>query len=300
MVMRLKRILTTLLAVSVIIGSMPAIAFAEENVAYYYDGTNYTYFTDASKAWKMAVNNNGTFGLLADWDDGRRKVSDGKNVTIELNGHVLTRRKGKWANDGEVLYVGKKATLTVYGGTKENPELGSDIKHVEKAYVADPDHGDFHREDVTFYGGMIHGGNSSNGAGGIHMKKGARVYMDEDSERCAIEMIKSHIDHNVADDNGAGIYAGGENFRLIGDAQQVMEPESVTDWDDEALGSSVSYNYLEDSDWYAGGGGGLHLYDDIAYVRGINFVGNYADGNGDYGGDGGAIFIVKMSLSTAA
>ena len=227
--MRLKRILTTLLAVSVIIGSMPAIAFAEENVSYYYDGTNYTYFTDASKAWKMAVNNNGTFGLLADWDDGRRKVSDGKNVTIELNGHVLTRRKGKWANDGEVLYVGKKATLTVYGGTKENPELGSDIKHVEKAYVADPDHGDFHREDVTFYGGMIHGGNSSNGAGGIHMKKGARVNLyyttvagnraeqtwnsdgygggvKFDGSDCYLFMDHSTISYNYAYNDGGGVY----------------------------------------------------------------------------------------------
>ncbi|MBQ5951700.1 MAG: hypothetical protein IJL66_06130 [Lachnospiraceae bacterium] len=96
-------------------------------------------------------------------------------MTIELNGHVLTRRKGKWANDGEVIYVGKKATLTVYGGNAGDTTHGSDIRHVEKAYVQSGS--SFERENVMFYGGMIHGGNSSNGAGGIHMKSDSKVYL---------------------------------------------------------------------------------------------------------------------------
>ena len=323
-------------------------AFAAGSVAYYKDknGT-VTYYDNAKDAWNKAVENNGTFGLLDDWDAGRRKIGDDKNVTIELNGHVLTRNKGKWANDGEVVYVGKNSTLTVYGGTKDDPALGSNIEHTLKAYVADWS-GDFHREEVTFYGGMIHGGNSSNGAGGIHMKKNSRVnlyyttvagnraeqtwnmdgygggvmmdgdncylYMDHstisynyayndgggvyvDGERCAIEMVKSHIDYNTADDNGAGIYVNEEHFRLIGDAAQVMEPEGITYWSAESLGSSVSHNYVIDSDWYAGGGGGIYLYEDYALVKGINIVDNEADGDPEYGGDGGGVFIREENVT---
>ena len=324
-------------------------AFAEDYAAYYISPAGVeTPYKDAKEAWNMAAKNGGTFGLLKDWDDGRRKIGDNKNVIIELNGHVLTRDKGKWANDGEVIYVGKNSTLTVYGGYKEDPTYGSETKHTLKAYVADTEDRDFHRQNVTFYGGMIHGGNSSNGAGGIHMKSGSRVnlycttvagnraeqtwntdgygggvmmdgsncylYMEDstisynyayndgggvyvDGERCAIEMVRSHIDHNVADDNGAGIYVNKEHFRLFGDAFQITDPENIGNWSAEISTSSVSYNYLVDSDWYAGGGGGIYLWEDYALVKGINFVGNEADGNGDYGGDGGGIFIREENVT---
>ena len=41
----------------------------------------------------------------------------------------------------------------------------------------------------------------------------------------------------------------------------------------------------------------MHLFDDIAYVSGINFIDNYADGNGGEGGDGGAIFIREENVT---
>ncbi len=177
----IRKTVSLLLAFVMVIGVFAAIApkaYAVDYAAYVrnkYTGDT-TYYLDAWNAWNAAKNDShAVFGLLADWDTGRRVVPDNANMTVELNGHIMTRRKSKWENDGEVIFVGKNATLTVYGGTVSDPASGSDIQHVEKAYVAKPDKEDFKREDVTFCGGMIHGGNSSNGAGGIHMKSSSRV-----------------------------------------------------------------------------------------------------------------------------
>ncbi|WP_407384852.1 hypothetical protein [Ruminococcus sp.] len=297
---------------------------------------NVEYFTDAWKAWDKAEQNNGTFGLMRDWVYNRRRNVRGTQVmTVELNGHYMSRGRGKnsWENDGEVICVGEGGTLNVYGGTKEEPSLGCDTTHSLYGYT----HGNetFDYTTLTFKGGVIHGGNSSNGGGGIQMKAKSKVnlyyttiagnraeqtggsdgygggvymggtncklYMDHstisynyayndgggvyvNNARCSIKMVKSHIDHNISDDNGGGIYADDEYFRLEGDAKQVMDPESISNWSDESVGSTVSNNYIVDSDAIYGGGGGLYLDNDKCVVTGINFVGNDADDDGDGGG----------------
>ena len=171
---RMSLLLALVMIVGVFASAAPAVYAEETHAAYVRKlySNEVEYFPNPTDAWNKAAENWGaTFGLLEDWDGGRRVVPEGANMNIELNGHVLTRRKGGWDNDGEVIYVGKNAALTFYGGTSAHPDAGSDIAHVEKAYVAGNE--DFSRKDVTFYGGLIHGGNSSNG--GIHMKSGSRV-----------------------------------------------------------------------------------------------------------------------------
>ena len=329
--------------------SFPRTVKAEDYKAYYKSSKfgSPVYVTDPWEAWKKASHTlDGVFGLLADWNAGRRVVPENADMSIELNGHMMTRNKASESNDGEVIYVNKNAQVSIYGGNVDHPEEGSGLKHTVKAYVAKPDKDDFSRENVTFYGGLIHGGNSSNGGGGIHIKENAKVsmyyvtvggnraeqtwgsdgygggimvdgknvslymdhstisynyayndgggiYVENDAERCTITMVKSHIDHNVADDNGGGINVDAEYFRLVGDSKQVMDPEKISNWNAEELGSSVSYNYLCDSDMIAGGGGGIYLWEDKAYVEGINFVGNEADDDGD----GGGIFIREEKVT---
>ena len=336
--------LTALTAFGALFALSPS-ASAAQDTAYYTDKSGRTtYYAKQWDAWNEAVANSGTFGLLADWDAGRRVISEGKSVTVELNGHVLTRRKAKWSSDGEVIYVDKNASLTVYGGTKQNPSQNSGTSHSEMAYVSKK--GDFERKAVTFKGGLIHGGNSSNGAGGIHMKEkskvrlyyttvagnraeqtwnadgygggvmmdgengslyldhstisynyayndGGGVFVHKDAQRCCIEMVSSHIDNNTCIDNGGGIGVDAKHFRLLGDAEQTAVPETVGNWNAASMGSSVSHNYITDSDDKAGGGGGIYLKSEYALVRGINFVGNDADD----GGDGGAVLIREKNVT---
>lgn len=343
----IRKIISVILTILIVLGSLYMLlpmASAASNTAYYTDKNgNSTYYSDPWKAWNRAVENNGTFGILSDWDSGRRVISEGHSVSVELNGHVLTRRKAKWSSDGEVIYVDKNASLTVYGGTKDSPSSNSGTTHSEQAYVAKK--GGFDRKAVAFKGGLIHGGNSSNGAGGIHMKEGAQVnlyyttvagnraeqtwnsdgfgggimmdgancslYLDhstisynyayndgggvfvhKNAQRSSIEMISSHIDKNVCIDNGAGIGVDAEHFRLLGDTKQITTPENIDNWNTNKLGSSVSHNYLTDSD-NSGGGAGIYLKNSYALVKGVNLV----DNNAYDGGNGGALYIREKNVT---
>lgn len=346
----LKKSVSLLLSLIMVIGIFSIVPFtvsAADAVAYYKSKTGHIeYYSDIYACLRLAYENNATFGLLKDWK-GCTRLYVGKNssLTVELNGHVLSRNMGKkdWKNDGEVFLVDAGGTLNVYGGTKDDPALGSDTPHSLNGYTTKRKK-DFDYTTVSFTGGVIHGGNSSNGSGGINMKEKARVnlyyttiagcraeqtwgtdgygggvymggtnglltmdhstisynyaYNDGggvyvNNKRCRIKMVKSHIDRNISDDNGGGIYVDAEYFCLEGDAEQVKDPDSISDWNDESLGSSVSHNYITDSDMISGGGGGLYLWQDYAVVKGINFIDNDADDDGD----GGGIFIKEEDVA---
>ena len=129
------------------------------------NGVNYDSF---DKAWAEAVKTGGTFKLLSSWCPSNKKfetnekaykdyfksgalcVPEGKTVTIDLNGHYISRglyyRSHKAISDGEVIYLSKKAELNI----KDTSPGGN---------------------------GSIEGGNSKNGGGGIHAKSGSHIYM---------------------------------------------------------------------------------------------------------------------------
>ena len=107
----------------------------------------------------------------------------GKTVTLELNGYVLTRDRGDSTTNGEVIWVGPKATLYIYSGTQADPfkdcngDAVNNRSHRVYVYVADGNRYNYTRRIETLYGGIINGGNSSNAGGGIHMKESAKVYL---------------------------------------------------------------------------------------------------------------------------
>ena len=348
-----KRLLSTLLALIMLVGVLPASVFAANDRAYVHfaNGTSKTYGS-LPAAWNEAVASSGnTVGLLNNWEGSRFCVPENISVTLEMNGYWISRNLSSSKGDGEVFWVGQNATLNVYGGNTADPSYNSTAEHNMWVYVADSSRYGYTRRQVLLHGGIINGGNSDNGGGGIHMKEGAHVnlyyvtvagnkadkwgasygdgggvemnnkngclYLDHsniiynaarydgggvhvDSEWCRIIMVKSHIDHNVADDNGAGIYVDGDNFSLRGDAEQIMDPESVVsaysipDWNGaynfflpEELGSSVSYNCVFDAE---DGGGGIYLDNEKFHISSINFVGNIAT-NDDDKGNGGGLYL---------
>lgn len=164
----MKRRILSIIMVLVMLMSMVYI-----NTTIVYAGdqaeVNGTVYWSHQTAWKAAVDSGGTFKLLGDWrpsskDFGSEAVGDeedyftngairvpkGKSVTIDLNGHNISRNLYYASNDdvsnGEVIYLEKDASLTI----KDTSAAGN---------------------------GRIEDGNSSNGAGGIHAKPGSRIYM---------------------------------------------------------------------------------------------------------------------------
>lgn len=228
----LKKPVSILLSVMMVISVFSLVPFkvsAADAAAYYKDENGHVeYFSNVWEAWNKAEQNNATFGLLDDWvSNGCRSIRDYHNVTVELNGYIISRGKGMtdWQNNGEVINVGENAVLSVYGGTKENPAQRCDAAHILHAYLIE--NNALNYKQIFFKGGAIHGGNSSNGAGGIHMKEKSRVNLYYTTVAgCRSEQTV------FLDGYGGGVMMAGKNCRLYMDH------------------STISYNYAYN---YGGG-----------------------------------------------
>ncbi|MBO4653022.1 MAG: hypothetical protein J5649_06880 [Lachnospiraceae bacterium] len=355
--MKQRRWLSLLLAVVMVFCLLPETAFAAVNVAYvkWANGSSTTEYTTFKAAWDAAVStgDNNTVGLYSDCKVGLTYVPAGKTVTLELNGHSVSRDRSSSDENGEVFLLYGKTTLNIYGGNKANPAEGATNTHNMNVYV--PYEYGYKRQSLTLQGGVIHGGNSCNdyGGGAIQMlyndaklnlynvtiagnmadRSGScaglgggismaaeRGYLYMENSRicynyasydggglyvggnyCTVEMVNSRIDHNTSDDRGAGVFVNGKGFTLTGDAKQMLNPKTesegvkgpngaisnLTYFTPDSLGSSISYNFIWDSD---GGGGGFYLNQEKALIEGVNVIGNVATNrSGD--GDGGGFYL---------
>ncbi len=186
-------------------------------------------------------------------------ILNGKNLTLDLNGHYVKRtRNGQQIDDGEVFYVGDGATFTV---TDSNPE--------SKGYDG-------------IFGGVITGGASENGAGGVHVRPGATfnmyggtIYKCTSDEHGGAILLKDGSKLNMKDcriyfcqtiDSADSSHGGGIAVRKAG---CTINLENVIFQD----------CYSEDS------GGALYLYNEgqelNCLVKNCLFVGNITE---DWGG----------------
>ena len=214
------------------------------------DGTQKTtYYKAFDFGWDYAVDAAKTnnyerviVDLLADWNTneyGVITIPENAKMTINMNGHKIDRGLGdNNQDDGEVICVNDDADLVINGG-KEGDAF---VKPGENT------------ENIPM--GKITGGNSDNGAGGIHIHDEARVTLNN------VNIVGNTTD----DDDGAGIAA-------YDGAVLVMN------------GGSISNNILWSSfQSYADPYGSLYLNDSTAYLNGVEFVGNqFAGNNSAYG-----------------
>ena len=269
----MKSIFRILLVLCMMLSLTPvkvsAETVSEENGAWAYvkwaNGikTEYGTFTDAWNAATSSGDNN-TVGLNNNWDGGHFLVPEGKTLTLELNGYVLTRNLADQKGDGEVIQVDTKAKLTVYGGNKDNLTFNSNKEHSVNVYVANADRYGYTRKSKTLSGGIINGGNSSDGGGGIHMEENTKVYLynvtiagnragaktvefgdgggiEMDESYGYLYMQDSQVIYNCARYDGGGVHVD-QSYNKI-----------------EMVRSCIDHNVADDN------GGGL-------YVDGNNFV----------------------------
>ena len=268
--MKLKKIFASLLSLGLILS--PIRVFADDDiVAVASDNSAYTSYKGA---WAAATSGL-KVSMLQDWNiSSRLVVPEGANVTVEMNGCKINRNLGSECEmDGEVIYLSKNSTLTLSGENYKNTQF-SFKGYDQKSNLSD--------QNITS-GGLVTGGASSNGGGGIHMKEGSKLYLNNvaiagnysgqlnkeggginiNNEDCQVHMTNSIIAYNKAT-CGGGIYVAGENEQIVMDASSICH----------------NYSYHE--------GGGIYSNKDATYITMIN---NSSINDNTAGQEGGGIYF---------
>ena len=240
----MKKLFALILTIC-LMATMSVTAFAKETVvmrvtALKIDGTVFvpekSDFTDFKDGWVAAAtyaknsewkNQNRiarvVVDLLADWNaegslgSSGEGISDGAicfpmntRITLNMNGYTINRGRTEWDWNGEVIYIREGANVIINDG-------------------------------------IITGGNSGNGAGGIHIDGKATVTLND-----------VHVVGNVADDDhGAGI-------AIHDDAILTMN------------GGSLENNIVDGKEGRTGEffGSGIYVYKSTAILNNVDFIGN--------------------------
>ncbi len=243
----------SLLLVLVMVVSFTLSAMATD--VYYAVDTDGKQYNNVAAAW-TAAKSGAVITMLRDWGLGSRLILEaGKSATIYMNGHKIERNLSDSEGNGEVILLEKGSNLTLlgYSGPDSTTKTWVDIPYK-------PWSGDSRYSSYIKTGGLITGGYSTNGAGGIHMKQGSTLTLDH------VAVSGNYSDTNWLGQNGYGgaIMMNGESTALI------MKNNAV-----------ISYNTAVDD------GGGVYINNSKGTVTmiesSINY--NYAgrDGGGIYG-----------------
>ncbi len=210
--MKLKKILGCVFSLGMLLSPLSVYAEDTDIVAHTSDNVNFTSINDA---WSAARTGTEIY-LDSDWNTTSRLVlEEGESATLDLNGHSISRVLSDYEGNGEVIYMNKKSSLTFNGSTNRTFEVSNLGDNSNKVNVTT--------------GGVITGGKSKNGAGGIHML-----------ENCSLTLNHVGVVGNRTsyfDDKGGGIQMNGDNCTV-----------NLND------GSLVSYNLA-----YGGCGGGIYI-----------------------------------------
>ena len=117
----MKRVVVSLLAgVVILTGAFPAGVQAASAIGTVTVGGSTTSYTDLGKlvdAVDDYNNNTIRIEMLADWGNKRLVIPKNSNTTLNMNGHIYDRGLSGSKRDGEVIWIGDKATVTINGGT---------------------------------------------------------------------------------------------------------------------------------------------------------------------------------------
>ena len=284
---------------------------------YYYkynpDYTTFNYVNSFEEAWTQAQTSaNGCVGTTADVNlSSTLSTASGKRITLELNGHKLDRNHRSSADsDCNVITVASNSTLTVYGGTKADPE-----PTCSNTVTVWNSSGNTTTQTITNKG-VITGGRSTTNGGGIAVEEYGTCnlyYTAVSGNRADENLVYAHgygggvalrdnyaklnlygseISYNYAEEHGGGIVVTGsaENCKINGDSDG---DEST------AVKSAIKYNkavngggiYVDKTKVVINGldvnnntastdGGGIYLYEDTAIVKNCYIHNNTAARNG--------------------
>ncbi len=202
--------LSVIIVLSVFI-SVPFVVNATENV-------KWVSTEKMLKEYASAKNVTYTVKLANDINTGSSVHIYG-NITLDLNGHKIDRGMKTSKNNGEVIQVEEKAKLTV-------------------------------RDTSAGQNGMITGGYSFNGGGGVHVKKGMLI------------LESGKISGNKSEEGGGGVYLASDDS-----SQFLMTGGELSD--NHAKSWATSHN-----------GGAIYIDYGAATIKGGTIANNSATGYG--------------------
>lgn len=247
-VQRLGRRTLSLLLALVMTFSLAAEALAADDV-YATDADGNTY-TSISGAWD-AAKRGAVITMARDWKlSDRLKLGKKETATLNMNGHRIARELSDYKSDGEVIYLEDSANLTLTGSDSNGNAQNARFDFMGWSSTTNRTTCEF-----NWVGGLVTGGWSSNGAGGIHMKQNAKLTLDNVA-----------VAGNGAEDYGGGVMMDGEGIMLImkngamirnntasyGGGVYINKKNGTIKMSDE---SKIDYNYSKN------GGGGIYSYD---------------------------------------
>ncbi len=244
--------------------------------------------------------------MLSDWNaakddmfDRQLSIPEKCKATLYMEGHVFNRNnawdKGDDCYDGELIYMHEDAKLTINGGSPY-------VEHKQVPVHTSTTKDGLATGRTTIYGGLLCGGASDDGPGGIYMdsdctlilnnvtiagcraNKGALATEDGDGGAIQLDgadqkvvMNNSRITGCLASDRGGAIYADYTSTLYCTD---VIEMNN----------SSIDHNYSTNN------GGGIFLNLDNTTVTGN---GDSSISFNQSGGSGGGIFVNDEDISIA-
>ena len=302
-------------AILVITMSIPLDAFAASIIgSVKVDGQTYDYDSLSKLVDKVDDLKGKTvrIDMYADWGNNRLIIPEKANVTFNMNGHMYNRGLSSDKSNGEVILVNSDSTLTINGG-----DTGT--KHNAGVYTSTSTGGK-NNTVKTFSGGLIAGGYSSNGAGGLDVKGSVNLILNNvtiagcraeqswgsdgyggaiwlKGSKTNLTLKDSLIAGNYAYNDGGGIYASNKDYNYIYLRNSRIDANYC---DDEGGGIALDGEKLSISgngDSYITGngagddGGGIYLWNDDVSVSSLTVDGNSA------GGNGGGIYTLEETVS---
>ena len=223
-----------------------------------------------------------TITLYDDWDvsAARLEIPASHNYTINLQGHMIDRKKSSNSRSGsgscQVIFVGEGATLTINGGSSASEKATEHAGRVASGSNGSKFWTTEHRlsgEDQSIYGGLITGGACDDqlGGGGITLS----------GDNCRLYLNDVTIAGNVSDTYGSS-YGHGGGILVEGTGCSI-----------ELSGSIIKWNYAHQN------GGGIFFKSQQASLtlkNGSSIMENYAGGNGGGVGFEGTDSVVMHLL----
>ncbi len=286
------------------------------------DSGNTTYYYSIDDAWDAATSGGKKITLETDWKLSEELyVSMDETVYVNFNGHYISRNLGSdhdsYSRSGMVFDISGGANVTLTGGTSS------------RTFTVNYDGSS---NSVTS-GGLITGGNSSTSAGGIHMRKGAKLYLDNVAvagnrssipwysvltdnsgagggiylnEDCEVHLTNNaQIAYNYAEADGGGIFVNNTDTIISLSGNSSIHHNSAEDGGgiDYRLcryklfsndgTGSISFNRSRANSDFGGGGICSDGEDQNSTISGITFEGNTTYESG------GALYIEQKNLTIA-
>lgn len=245
--------------------------------------------------------------MVTDWnaaETGRRDdfnktlvIPSGANVTLDMHGHVFNRDNA-WSDNssssGEVIQVEDGASLVINGSSNAYEDV---VQHSSVPVYTSTSKGSKATGRITTYGGTLMGGVCTYGSGGLYIKSGCKVTLNNVTLAGCCSRSKILTNNGY----GGGVCIYGEDSKLILN-DSLITGCMADDYGggicvyDKTITSIELNNSNIDKNYATNKGGGICLTAEKSHING---TGESYIRNNECGGDGGGIYLDMQNESVS-